>query len=188
MEWKTVKNFPNYEVSNTGIVRSKYRAFTDVLGRKTYKQAKELKVRYTQGYKRVALYNDKGVKHITVHRIVALNFIPKHTSGYLEVNHKDGVKTNNHVDNLEWVTKKQNSRHAVDMGLFVPPSKEKLAERQKKSVVVRSQPVMLIKNNIIKEFPSCNTAAQYLNVKTSAVTRVAKGERPMVHGWSVKYI
>lgn len=188
MEWKTVKNFPNYEVSNTGIVRSKYQVYTDKLGRKVHKQAKELKVRYSNGYKRVALYNDDGVKHITVHRIVALNFIPKHTSGYLEVNHKDGVKTNNHVDNLEWVTKKQNMRHAVNTGLFIPPTKEELAKRQKKSVIVRSKPVVLIKNNIKKTFPSCNTAAQYLHVKTSAITRVAKGERPMVHGWEVKYI
>ena len=51
-----------------------------------------------------------------VHRIVATCFIPN-PAGYSEVNHKDGVKTNNHVSNLEWCTRSENNRHAFQTGL-----------------------------------------------------------------------
>ena len=51
-----------------------------------------------------------------VHRIVAKCFIPN-PNGYTEVNHKDGVKTNNCVPNLEWCTRSENNRHAFQTGL-----------------------------------------------------------------------
>ena len=51
-----------------------------------------------------------------VHRIVAKCFIPN-PKGRLEVNHKDGVKTNNNASNLEWCTRSENNRHAFQTGL-----------------------------------------------------------------------
>ena len=68
------------------------------------------------GYRRVLLYVDgKREKHF-VHRLVAKEYIPN-PNNLPQVNHKDGNKLNNHVDNLEWVTSKENVRHSIITGL-----------------------------------------------------------------------
>lgn len=66
----------------------------------------------SNGYLIVSL--DK--KQLSIHRLVALHFIPNPYS-YTEVNHKDGNKENNTVDNLEWVTSEMNKQHALKTGL-----------------------------------------------------------------------
>lgn len=70
----------------------------------------------TSGYQYVECYKD-GKKHrFAVHRLVAMAFIPN-PENKKEVNHKDGNKLNNHVDNLEWVTSSENCTHAERSGL-----------------------------------------------------------------------
>lgn len=65
----------------------------------------------TDGYLAVRLSLYGHCKTLTLHRLVAKAFIPN-AEGKAQVNHKDGVKTNNHVDNLEWVTPGENHLHA----------------------------------------------------------------------------
>jgi len=73
------------------------------------------------GYLRIYGAVDNRRFGMLVHRLLAECFIPP-VAGADQVNHKDGNKTNNALDNLEWVTPQGNSRHAVGMGLTVPPS------------------------------------------------------------------
>lgn len=68
----------------------------------------------SNGYKIVVL---DGVQ-LLVHRLVALHFIPNPYQ-YTQVNHKDGVKSNNHVTNLEWCSASQNAQHALKTGLRI---------------------------------------------------------------------
>ena len=68
------------------------------------------------GYARVALAKNGTYKHLSIHRLVALAFIPN-PENKPEVNHKDGNKLNNHVDNLEWNTSSENQKHAFKNGL-----------------------------------------------------------------------
>jgi len=69
----------------------------------------------SSGYPRVTLH-EKGEKlRITVHRLVCLCYHGEHNG--LVVNHKDGVKTNNHYSNLEWTTQSENRKHAFKRGL-----------------------------------------------------------------------
>lgn len=69
------------------------------------------------GYLHVSLANGDGTKHQeSLHTLVAKHFIPN-PYGYPMVNHKDGVKTNCHKDNLEWCTSKHNNNHALETGL-----------------------------------------------------------------------
>ena len=69
-----------------------------------------------KGYKSVKLYKDGEWKQQKVHRIILSEFVPQPKEKD-QVNHIDGVKANNSLDNLEWVTGKENMRHAFDNGL-----------------------------------------------------------------------
>lgn len=68
------------------------------------------------GYPKVGLVKDKKIGSFFVHRLVANAFLDKPSAKY-EVNHIDGVKTNNCLDNLEWVTRSQNIKHAIGIGI-----------------------------------------------------------------------
>lgn len=82
------------------------------------------------GYLKISLTNSDGIRPThSVHRLVALSFIPN-PENKREVNHKDGNKGNNRVDNLEWVTTKENSKHAHDTGLIQPAKGENAAHAQ----------------------------------------------------------
>ena len=103
--WKDVSKWESlYQVSNFGRVKSK----------RTNKILKPFLVR--NGYHTVSLCNNGYQQNVLVHRLVCIAFIGDQDR--LDcVNHKDGVKTNNHVSNLEWSTYTQNNRHAVETGL-----------------------------------------------------------------------
>ena len=128
-EWGTIENFPDYEVSSFGNVRSNKRKSIRELIQYPFKQS---------DYKCVYLY-EKGKRFvpkkrntILVHKLVLLTFVGKPKEGQ-ECNHIDGDKQNNHVPNLEWVSRKENLKHAVDNKLYQrgeqrPTSKLKLYE------------------------------------------------------------
>lgn len=104
-KWQKVPNYPGYEVSNYGRVRS-------IDGRKYRKYGRILKERNNRGYKTVHLSIDGKEHQVAVHRLVAMAFIPN-PNGYKEVNHKDESRDNNCVDNLEWCDRKYNSNYGT---------------------------------------------------------------------------
>ena len=111
--WKDVKGYEgSYQVSNLGRVRSLER----VIRGRTY-HSKMLAQRMDRyGYLRTTLYKRGKPRTITIHRIVAENFLSKDTEKDT-VNHKDGDKLNNKTDNLEWASWTDNNQHALDTGL-----------------------------------------------------------------------
>lgn len=104
-QWKTIAEFPNYEVSNYGQVRRVWKNHTNL---------KETMLNKF-GYEIVHLSKDGVNKHRSIHRLVALAFLDN-PDNLPEVNHIDGNKENNCVDNLEWVTRSQNMKHAYSIG------------------------------------------------------------------------
>lgn len=112
-----------YQVSNMGNVRSlwmwdgnKYRARSSPKIMKTQIA--------TTGYERVTLVIEGHRRHCKVHRLVALAFLPQ-IDGKPHINHKDGNKLNNAVDNLEWCNRSENMLHAYKIGLIHHEKKEK---------------------------------------------------------------
>lgn len=99
--WRDIEGYPGYQVSNRGRVKS-FKRYNN--GRMLYPCIG------SKGYPFVRLYYSNGIKTVDVHRLVAYAFIPNQ-NGYPEVNHIDGDKTNNCVENLEWCTKSQNCKH-----------------------------------------------------------------------------
>lgn len=103
-EWRPIEGYPDYEVSNCGRVKS-------------LKGGKERILRpgsNNHGYPSVALCVNGKPTSITVHKLVAEFFLGKRPENH-EVNHKDGNRANAHVDNLEYVTRSENVRHAIDI-------------------------------------------------------------------------
>lgn len=108
--WKDIPGWErSYKISNTGIVKSLKRKF--VLIDKILKHKID---RY--GYQCVTLRSAPKSGYYTVHRLVALTFIPN-IDNKLEINHIDGNKQNNKKENLEWCTNRENIDHAVQTGL-----------------------------------------------------------------------
>lgn len=112
--WRDIPGYENkYQVSNYGNVRSLDRNIEYTQNNKEYTRIYKGKILIQGdigGYKTV--YLDKTYM---VHRLVASTFIPN-TDNKPEVNHKDRNHANNHVSNLEWVTKEENTKHALENG------------------------------------------------------------------------
>lgn len=117
--WKDVIGFESYyQISNFGNVRSKDRLVKCRNNSFAKKIGKVKKAGITGGYKVVLLSKENTEKGIGVHRLVAIHFIDN-PENKKEVNHKDGNKLNNHVDNLEWCTRSENGQHSYDNGLQI---------------------------------------------------------------------
>jgi hypothetical protein len=112
MNWKTIKDFENYEVSDAGLVRSIERVIYKKTGEKHYTQPTTiLKHGLTKdGYPMVVLCKDGKMNTRRIHRLVLETFMPMEDST-LQVNHIDHVKDNNKLSNLEWCTNRENSIH-----------------------------------------------------------------------------
>ena len=117
-EWKSIEGYDGaYEVSNYGKIRSLDRYISGPFDSKRFIKGVEIKSCLTgSGYLGFNLVKDGKSKTSKVHRVVANAFI-ENEHNKPEVNHKDGNKHNNHVSNLEWVTKGENQSHAYKSGL-----------------------------------------------------------------------
>lgn len=108
--WKAITDYPNYEVSTFGRVRSLERINITKTGKTTVRGGRVLKQGTTsRGYKNVGVRNDYGVLTRNVHRLVMETFLPQDVLPI--INHIDEDQENNHIDNLEWCTYSHNSTH-----------------------------------------------------------------------------
>lgn len=129
--WKDIIGYEGlYQVSNLGRIFSPKRRGSPGCIRKFHTNE--------DGYCKVGLRVNWKERKFSVHRLVAEAFIPN-LKNKLEINHKNGVKADNHVDNLEWVTSSENAIHAYKFGLRKGPKgelngKSKLSEFQIKRI------------------------------------------------------
>lgn len=127
-QWKDIVGYEGYyEVSSLGRVRSKERILPHNVNDGIYvKKPKILKTQVKKGYVFVTVSIDGVRKSLPVHRLVAKAFLPN-PENKPQVNHIDGDKTNNKLDNLEFATAKENVDHAVSIGLIKKGSRSNLA-------------------------------------------------------------
>lgn len=151
-EWKVIENYPMYEVSSEGRVRSYYNGSH---GKRTVPKILSLKVDRI-GYTFVHLKNDLGRKPFRVHRLVAKSFIPN-PSGLPEVNHKDEDKSNNSVHNLEWCEKLYNIRYS------------KVWKSNERSVLQYTK-----EGTLVREYNSLSEAARLNNVTPQSIFAAIK--------------
>lgn len=125
--WKDIPNFEGlYQVSNLGNVKALERKRNCNKGYGVIREHIMKQTNSRSDYYRVPLTDRSHIKkYYSVHRLVALAFIPN-PNNYEEVNHIDGNKSNNNVKNLEWCTRSYNIKHAFDTGLN--PTKKNIIE------------------------------------------------------------
>ena len=136
--WKVIEGTDGrYEVSNTGKVRS--------INYNKSGKVQELRQKIDKdGYCIVTLHIEGKQKYPSVHRLVAIAFIPN-PDNLPQVNHKDTNKKNNHISNLEWCTCSENIKHAFDSGL-------------------KEKSIIHARNNILKYNESCKKAITAVNI------------------------
>ncbi len=182
--WKPIPGYEgHYEASNTGLIRSVDRVV--VLKTKLYEdrpckfKSRVLKP-YTYKSKRsniqprdtVALSVDGKLKTHAVHKLIAITFIAN-KNNFETVNHIDGDCKNNHVENLEWISREENNRHAF---------KNKLVKTQK--LIAQIDPIT---NKIIKVYPGESEACRQIGISQGKIGYAAKngGKR---RGYWWKYV
>ena len=116
--WLPINGYEGlYSISSLGRVKSFDRVLITRGGGTYVKKGRILKGAFTtKGYMFVTLAVNKRNKIHSIHRMVAAAFI-ENPQKLPQVNHKDGVKTNNKADNLEWCDNNYNQRHAIENGL-----------------------------------------------------------------------
>jgi len=169
--WKDVIGYEGYyKVSNCGNVRSNYKILKQQLAFKNYLKV-DLKMNNVR-------------KTITVHRLVAINFIPN-PENKLTVNHIDGNKLNNNVQNLEWATYGENNKHAVDNNLRKSPWTGKLGKFNPNSKIVQQ---FDLTGKLLYEYFGTHEAERMTGISFKYISRCCLGDRKTSGGflWSYK--
>jgi|WetSurMetagenome_2_1015567.scaffolds.fasta_scaffold572974_2 hypothetical protein len=174
--YKDIPGFEGfYQIGNLGNVKSLPRR---VINRPIH--GRILKTQVTKkGYITVTLNKNSKKTSRLVHNIVAVAFV-ENPENLKEVNHVDGIKSNNKSGNLEWSTRSENILHAFRLGLI----KRAFGKANKKS-----KPVLQYSLNgiFIKEYESANIAARELNINFGNICSVCRGDRVKAANFIWKY-
>lgn len=187
--WKPVplKDYSDlYQVSNLGKVKS----LNEGIGKSKKEQNSNHLLNlsnHSWGYDYVTFSKNNVRKNMFVHRLVALAFIPN-PQNYPVINHKDGNKKNNCVDNLEWCTQKENMQHASKMGLL--NKNHKLPKKRIKSVCFKkAKPVyqFSMDGKLINIWRSGMEASKELSIPNNKIYMCCNGKISYSNGFIWSY-
>ena len=183
--WRQVVGFEGlYEVSNMGAVRSIfYRKNRGPFLMKFYRHSNYYGDDDNR-YRIVTLWKDKKKYKIFVHVLVATAFIPN-PDGKKEVDHINGIRYDNRVENLRWVTRSENRQN--------PISKKRMSESHKGRYGAQTSHYhgvvqLTMDGEFIKAWESISTAVRMLGVRQSGVTACCIGRYGSSGGYKWKYI
>lgn len=178
--WRDIKGYEGiYQVSNFGNVRSLDRYGKGKHGKAFYKGKMFTPNTIKYGYKQVCLRKDGKYRMFLVHRLVAKAFIPN-PNNKPHINHIDRNTSNNSVDNLEWVTHKENMNYEPSK---IVMSQSQLNEKVKSKRVLQ----YTLEGDLIKEWPSASEIKRELGFERSCICRCCRGEFEQMYGYKWEY-
>lgn len=168
--WKDIQGYEGlYQVSNYGMVKG--------LPKSTHKNNIIIKPLNMNKYYYVRLSKNNIAKNYSIHRLVAQSFI-SNFNNLPQVNHKDGDKHNNYVENLEWISPIENVRHAF---------KNNLINKNRKSKIINCSHKIIQKdlnNNIIKVWCDYDTIIKNNNsYKKDTISKVCTKRNKRAYGF-----
>ena len=168
MRWEVIKDYPNYSISDTGIVKRNAYTRIDSLGRKTNVKEKILKLQTDKyGYYRTTLVKDGKNHFLTLHRLLATTFIPN-PNNLPVINHKNENPKDNRLENLEWCTTSYNNNYG---------------ERQKRVSITQGKKIVGYKDDETITFHSAREAGRTLGVSASNISECANGKTKTAYGF-----
>jgi len=168
-EWKIIEGYNDYEVSDDGQVRSFKHGKTRIL-----KQSSD-----RDGYQKISLCKDGESKTCRVHRLVIETFIGLCPEGK-ECNHIDGNKSNQSVENLEWITSSENQLHALKTGLKIDSCGNGTISKKPVNQFTK-------KGRFITGYKSQYEAARKTGVRRSDISKCCRGIYKTVGGFVWKF-
>lgn len=178
-EWIAIEGFEGrYEISSMGRVKSVRRYVKNGKGQRVVPENIIYQDTLRTGYCQVHLYKDGRSYAKAVHRLVAMAFMAP-VDGKPYINHIDGDKTNNRVDNLEWCTNNENQLHAIKIGAFWHTGEAH----------PRARPVMQLKDGArVKVWNCINDAVRNLGISQSNIVACCTGRRKTAGGFQWNYL
>jgi len=164
--WKDIEGWKNhYQISNLSRVRSLDFPMFHWRGGQSIEKGRIMKLKKDNGYLRIVLRKNGEQKNLAIHRLVAQAFI-QNPENKPEINHINGIKTDNRIENLEWCTQKENCEHAFKIGL-----RKGLKGDKNPYSKLNEKQVRVIKY-CIKLGMNCHAIAKYFPVNRSAISRI----------------
>lgn len=182
--WKTIEDYPDYMISSMGRVKSIERV--DCYGR--HRKEKIIKLNKNRdGYLIVHLYGIEREKHYSVHRLVAQAFIPN-PDNKPNIDHINTDRTDNRVENLRWVTQKENCNNLLSIEKYSKNNaKANLGKFSKLNP--NSKPVLqfTLDGKLIKKWDSAMDVKRELGNNQSHISNCCRGRRKTAYGYKWKY-
>lgn len=173
--WKDIQEYEGlYQISNLGRIKSLDKYIKGKGGSKRFIKGRLLNPTLTRGYLGMCLCVNFSIKRFNIHRLVAQHFIPN-PENKPQVNHINGIKIDNRVENLEWCTCQENIIHAFKNNIQIR-RKGKDNPLYGKSNPNTSKKIIDIKTG--KIFNSVKEAADYANIKRSTMSAMLINQNP----------
>lgn len=177
--WKDIKGYEGlYQVSTYGNIKRLDRYVNGRFGLRLIKERELGKYDSGNGYRKIHLVKEGIGKQFFIHRLVGIAFIPN-PEMKPQINHKDFNRQNNHVDNLEWVTGKENTNHAKRAGRTVGTNGKCGSEHHNAVAVYQ----VSSRGEILNEFETMAEASKRTGAHWSKISMVCSGKRKTAGGY-----